>query len=91
MTRGDRRVRRFSLFCLFALIGLIGVIGLERIKVYIQVYLAISQMSIDGSMVYSVLPSIVTAVQIIYAVALILLYIYAYIRILKEDKENEKK
>ena len=91
MTRGDRRVRRFSLFCLFALIGLIGVIGLERIKVYIQVYLAISQMSNDGSMVYSVLPSIVTAVQIIYAVALILLYIYAYIRILKEDKENEKK
>ena len=84
-------MKRFSLFCLFALIGLTGVIGLERIKVYIQVYLAISQMSIDGSMVYSVLPSIVTAVQIIYAVALILLYIYAYIRILKEDKENEKK
>lgn len=79
------------LFCLFALIGLTGVIGLERIKVYIQVYLAISQMSIDGSMVYSVLPSIVTAVQIIYAVALTFLYIYVYIRILKEDKENEKK
>ena len=84
-------MRRFFLFYLFALIGLSGVIGLERIKVYIQVYLAISQMSIDGSMVYSALPSIVTAVQIIYAVALILLYIYAYIRILKEDKENEKK
>lgn len=58
---------------------------------YIHVYLAITQMSIDGSVVYSVLPSIVTAVQIIYAVALILLYIYVYIRILKEDKENEKK
>ena len=79
------------LFCMSALIGLSGVIGLERIKVYIQIYLAISQMSIDGSMVYSVLPSIVTAVQIIYAAALILLYIYVYIRILKEDKENEKK
>ena len=84
-------MRSFSLFCLFALIGLSGVIGLERIKVYIQVYLAISQMSIDGSMVYSALPSIVTAVQIIYAVALTFLYIYVYIRILKEDKENEKK
>ena len=84
-------MKRFSLFCLFALIGLSGVIGLERIKAYILVYLAISQMSIDGSMVYSALPSIVTAVQIIYAAALILLYIYVYIRILKEDKENEKK
>ena len=84
-------MKRFSLFCLFALICLTGVIGLEKIKVYIQVYLAISQMSIDGSMVYSALPSIVTAVQIIYAAALILLYIYVYIRILKEDKENEKK
>ena len=84
-------MRPFPLFCLFALIGLTGVIGLERIKVYIQVYLAISQMSIDGSMVYSVLPSIVTAAQIIYAVAIILLYIYVYIRTLKEDKENEKK
>ena len=84
-------MKRLSLFCLFALIGLCGVIGLERIKGCIQVYLAISQMSIDGSMVYSALPSIVTAVQIIYAVALILLYIYVYIRILKEDKENEKK
>lgn len=84
-------MRSFSLFCLFALIGLSGVIGLERIIGCIQVYLAISQMSIDGSMVYSALPSIVTAVQIIYAVALTFLYIYVYIRILKEDKENEKK
>lgn len=84
-------MRPFTLFCWFTLIGLCGVIYLERIKVYIHVYLAITQMSIDGSVVYSVLPSIVTAVQIIYAVALILLYIYVYIRILKEDKENEKK